>query len=152
MRWTRPAGWHLTLLFLGSVRPERVPELVGLLDGLAVELEPYAVVVRGGGGRAGRGEGVAWLRVEHGAGTLIETARTLARRCPPDITDGTAPRRTPSAHLTVARTAGEPVVSALAQQAHGPLAVRWTISHLDLVRSHLEGGGARYETLHRAPL
>lgn len=152
VRWTSPETWHLTLLFLGSVAPDRTAELERLVDGVAATVEPYDVAVDKGGGRSHRGEGVAWLGLSAGASTLIETATLTAGRYAADITIGASPKRTPSAHLTVARRANEEVMKALHDQAHGPLGVEWTVDRVQLVRSHLEPAGARYETLHEGAL
>jgi 2'-5' RNA ligase len=95
---------------------------------------------------------VAWLGLSEGAGTIIETATLMADVCPADITDGPPPKRTPAAHLTVVRRADEAVIDALRRQAHGRLGVGWTVDRLQLVRSHLERDGARYETLYEATL
>lgn len=152
VRWTRPETWHLTLLFLGSVDPSRATELHDLVDEVATRFAPYMVVADRGGGRTRRGEGVAWLGLSEGAGTLIEAATLTAEYCPHDITDGAPPKRTPSAHLTLVRKADDAVVRALREQSHGPLGVGWTVDRLQLVRSHLEPGGARYETSHEGTM
>jgi len=152
VRWTRPESWHLTLLFLGSVDPARVPELHGLVDEIAVSVAPYRVAADHGDGRFRHAEGVAWLALGDGARTLVETATLTADRCPPDIAQGPPPKRTPSAHLTVVRKADEAVIEALRSQAHGPLSVSWMVDSIQLVRSHLEPGGARYETLHKTTM
>lgn len=152
VRWTGPRTWHLTLLFLGSVGPDRVPELARLVDDLAARTTPYAATVDQGGGRWRRGEGVAWLGLSNGARALIEAATLAAERCPTDITHGPPPRRTPSAHLTIVRKADEAVIRALRVQAHGAVGVGWRVDRIQLVRSQLQPDGARYETLHEATL
>ena len=152
VRWTRPESWHLTLLFLGSVGTDRVAELRSLMEQVAVRWAPYQVRAASGGGRISRGEGVAWLALDEGAGRLIELAAALAEGCPVDMTSGPPPRRTPSAHLTVARRADQAVVDALRRQTHGPLAVGWLVDRLGLIRSHLGPDGACYETVHEVPL
>jgi 2'-5' RNA ligase len=152
VRWTSPESWHLTLLFLGSVGADRVTELRCLMEQEAVRWAPYQVRAASGGGRFSRGEGVAWLALYEGAGTLIELAAALAEHCPSDITTGPPPRRTPSAHLTVARRADRAVIDALRRQTYGPLAVTWTVDRLGLIRSHLGPDGAHYETVHEVPL
>ena len=152
VRWTRPESWHLTLLFLGSVEPARLAELGRVIEQVAAEWAPYHVTAAAGGGRISRGEGVGWLALDEGAATLIELARALADRCPADVTSGPPPRRTPSAHLTIARRADQAVIEALRRQLHGPLAVRWRIDRIGLVRSQLEPDGAHYVTLHEFPL
>jgi len=152
VRWRRPQTWHLTLLFLGAVDPARVAELHGLIDDMAREIAPYRVGVDQGGGRFRHGHGVAWLGLGDGAGALIEAATLIATSCPPGITEGPPPKRTPSAHLTVVRKADEAVIEALRSEAHGPLGVHWTVNTLQLVRSHLDPDGAHYETLRQAAL
>jgi RNA 2',3'-cyclic 3'-phosphodiesterase len=151
-RWTHPRSWHLTLLFLGQVRSERVLEVQALVDEAAAAVAPYHVRADEGDGRLYRGEGVGWLELSQGAGALIELAVALAERCPPAMTAGAPPRRTPSAHLTLARKAGRATIDALRSQAYGPLEVAWRVDRIWLLRSHLDATGARYETLHEATM
>ena len=152
VRWTRPESWHLTLLFLGAADPARVPELETLIVDVARAHAPYRARVDLGGGRVRRGEGVAWLALSEGAGALIDAATDVALRVPPDITEGPPPKRTPSAHLTLARQASELAIDALSEQRHGPLSDEWIVGRIQLVRSHLEPDGARYQTLHESTL
>ena len=152
VRWTPPETWHLTLLFLGQVEPARVPELERLIEEVGRRTEPYRVRVERGGGRISGGEGVAWLGLSTGADRLIDIATLTAEHCPPEATPGRPPKRTPSAHLTVVRKAHDGVIEAVRAQAHGPLGVSWSVDSIELVRSHLEAGGARYETLHRSTM
>jgi 2'-5' RNA ligase len=152
VRWTQPESWHLTLLFLGAVDPRRVPELERLVDEIASQMSPYRAVVDHGDGLLRQGEGVAWLGLGVGSGTLIEAATLAAERCPRDATEGPAPQRTPSAHLTIVRRADALVIEALRSRTEGALGVSWTVDAVELVRSHLEPDGARYETLHLATM
>lgn len=151
-RWLAPATWHLTLLFLGSVPPEQVLSLVALVESVAAASSPAHLGISGGGGRVRRQEGVAWLAVAAGAREMLTIADRLAAACPDGITIGAPPRRTPSAHLTVARRADGALVEALSEQRHGPLWAAWHADGIALVRSHLGPGGSRYETLHEAAL
>jgi 2'-5' RNA ligase len=150
-RWLSPQTWHLTLLFLGSVPGDRVPEVVALLDHVAGMTRPIDLAIAGGGGRVRGAEGVAWLRVEEGAAEVIELSGHLAVDCPDDITAG-PPRRTPSAHVTVARAAQRELVADLASDRWGHPEARWQARSVALLRSHLERHGAHYETLHEAAL
>jgi RNA 2',3'-cyclic 3'-phosphodiesterase len=151
-RWTHPRTWHLTLLFLGSVQQVHVARLEQLVEAVGIEVAPYAAVAERGGGRARQQGGVAWVALGTGAGELIEAATIAVEHCPPDITEGPPPRRTPSAHLTVSRHVDESVIEALRSEACGPLSVRWMVDRIQLVRSHLEPGGARYETLYETTM
>lgn len=152
VRWTHPRTWHLTLLFLGSVQPTHVAQLEQLIDAVVSEVSPYTAVADQAGGRARHHGGVAWLALGAGAGELIEAATIAAERCPRDITEGPPPKRTPSAHLTVSRKVDESVIEALRSQACGPLGVGWMVDRIQLVRSHLEPAGARYETLYQTTM
>ncbi len=152
-RWTPPDTWHLTLLFLGSVDPASVPDLRRLIDHAAVRIPgPYPIRLDQGEGRSHRGIDVAWLGASEGASRLIALADALAQACPPGITHGMPARRSPSAHLTVARSAGTAVIGDLREQRLGPVDVAWTIDRLVLMRSHLSPHGASYETLYERAL
>jgi 2'-5' RNA ligase len=151
-RWLDPESWHLTLLFLGRVPVERAGGLIELVDLVAAAAPPFAASVAGGGGRAQDDDGVAWLSVHEGAARVMATAEDLARACPADTTLGAPPRRTPSAHLTVARRASGDVVAALRTERYRPISAAWTVDRVALLRSHLGPTGARYETLHEATL
>jgi 2'-5' RNA ligase len=61
-------------------------------------------------------------------------------------------RRTPAAHLTVARGSDRHVVRDLAAERWGRPEERFVADCVTLVRSYLEPTGARYETLHQAAL
>jgi 2'-5' RNA ligase len=151
-RWTRPETWHLTLVFLAAVDAPAVAELVRLVDAIARQGAPYEVSVDEGGGRERRGDGVAWLGLSRGAGTLVEMADRVADGCQSVTIDGAPPKRTPNAHLTLARRADRPLIRALREQTCGPLGVSWVVDRLLLVRSQLSSAGAEYETLHEATL
>ena len=61
-RWTQARSWHLTLLFLGEVSVDEIGALKQLADFAAARADgPFRVTARLGGGRARRGDGVAWL-------------------------------------------------------------------------------------------
>lgn len=152
IRWLPAASWHLTLLFLGSVSVHRLEELVAIVDDAALSSLPFRVEVTGGGGRERHGQAVAWLPVGEGAGRVLGLADHLAMACPADLPVSGPPRRTPSAHLTVARSADRAVLDDLTAERWGRPEERWRVDRLVLVRSHLQPSGARYETLHEAAL
>jgi RNA 2',3'-cyclic 3'-phosphodiesterase len=151
-RWLLPETWHLTLLFLGSVPVGRVGEVAAAVDRAATRAGPFRVSVAGGGGRERHGEAVAWLPVGAGAGRVIEMAGWLAADCPADAAIGGPPRRTPAAHLTVARGTDRAAIDDLAAERWGRPEEHWLVDRVALMRSHLERAGARYETLHEAAL
>jgi RNA 2',3'-cyclic 3'-phosphodiesterase len=151
-RWLAADTWHLTLLFLGAVPADRVPDAIALVDAVATATQGFEVGIGAGGGRDRRGEGVAWLAVDAGAGSVIALAEALAARCPADLTRGAPPSRTPSAHLTVARRVDQALIADLSAARLVRSESTWRADRLVLVRSHLEHEGARYQTLHEAPM
>jgi 2'-5' RNA ligase len=146
-RWLSPQTWHLTLLFLGSVQEDRLSEVMALVEHVAEMTRPFDLSIAGGGGRVREGEGVAWLRVADGAGQVSELSGHLDVDCPHDIAAGTPPRRTPAAHVTVARAADRDLVQDLAADRWGHPEARWQARSMTLLRSSLGPRGAHYETL-----
>jgi 2'-5' RNA ligase len=151
-RWLLPEGWHVTLLFLGSVARDRVAGLIELVDAGAARRAPFAVALDGGGGHRSRRGSVAWISVRDGAGTVIALADELEAHCPDGITLGAPPRRTPSAHVTVARRVDDDLITALHLSSLGLIGVSWTAHSMALYRSVLSARGSTYETVHEAAL
>ncbi|MTV23979.1 RNA 2',3'-cyclic phosphodiesterase [Nitriliruptoraceae bacterium ZYF776] len=145
--WTRPEGWHVTLAFLGEVADDDVPRVGPVVAEVARRHAPIGCHL----GAAGRfGDRVLWLGVEDdpvGAiaalGDEVQGALAAA-----ELPVRVAPVRP---HLTLARGrsggVGHDHVAAVA-----PVTVGWEVAHLEVVRSHLGDGPARYETLERLPL
>ncbi|MYS63866.1 RNA 2',3'-cyclic phosphodiesterase [Streptomyces sp. SID5473] len=57
LRWTRPAGWHYTLAFLGEVDEGLLPELEERFRRGARRSVPFRVAISGGGHF---GQGILW--------------------------------------------------------------------------------------------
>ena len=131
-RWTTRDQWHVTLRFLGNVDdPEPVAAALrfALRDALACDVRV--------GPRAGvLGRQVVYLPVvgiDELAAVVIDATRDFGE--PPQA-------RRFRGHLTLARTKGgivDTVALALERE--------WTVREVELVRSHLGRGGARYEAL-----
>jgi RNA 2',3'-cyclic 3'-phosphodiesterase len=149
LRWVERAAMHLTLAFLGSVEPERVDEIKGDVARVA---ERHAAMTRptsrlGAFARPGSAH-VLWYAVADPDGGLAAIAGDLARALWLPSPDPFRP------HVTLARARRRPVdlrgwiEEASAAVPEGILAVR----DLHLMRSHLGGGPARYETLASVPL
>ena len=136
-RWTTRDQWHITLRFLGNV--DDTSPVITALERAATQSAPAEVTI---GPRPGvLGRQVVYLPV---AG-LDELAETVVRETA-GVGDPPQTRRF-RGHLTLARTKGAIVdLSALT------LTASWTVREIELVRSHLGGGPARYETLARLPL
>jgi 2'-5' RNA ligase len=153
-RWMSVDALHVTLVFLGSTDPDRVPAVVRSIHGVAGRHTAIDLQLGGGGGRERRGDdGVAWLTVAEGGGATLRLARELAGALMPlDAGDRRGPRRSPSAHVTVARHAPAALVR---DRFFAPVPdprIGWQADRVLLLRSILGPQGSRYEVVHAAPL
>ncbi len=146
LRWTDSDGWHVTLAFLGPVEPDSVPGLIERLTSISAE---SGTSVRTGGLGAfptpARAR-VAWYGVEDADGRLAGLASDVARALSLRVTQ---PFR---AHVTLARARQRPVdLRSWLASASAPEGVL-EVDRIALMRSHVGGGPARYETLSTVPL
>lgn len=147
LRWTDPAGWHVTLHFLGVTEPAAVPRILAALDEVAAGHAPtrLATGALGGFPSAGRAR-VAWYGVSDPAGSL----RRLAGDVRSVLAADDATRFRP--HVTLARARGEPVdLRGWMADADVPSG-QVSVDRMLLMRSHLGGGPARYETIAAMPI
>lgn len=148
LRWTAPAGWHITLAFLGDVDParvddtaERLPSLVDGVDG-AVELAPDGLVAWPRPAEAR----MAWCRFrpEPGIGELHNRIAGAL---------GVTERRRFRPHVTLARVRGGREVPlempAALEAVDLPTA---PATEVVLYRSHLDPAGTTYEPLAQVSL
>jgi 2'-5' RNA ligase len=145
LRWTDPDSWHLTLAFLGSVDADRVEEVSASLREIAAG-HPSMRLATGGLGAfpsAGRAR-VAWYGVADPDRRLAKLARDVRRALG---VEGSEFR----AHITLARARRQPVPVRGLVALDSPSGVI-EVDHMDLMRSHLGRGPARYERLSTAEL
>lgn len=151
VRWVRPEGIHLTLVFLGSVAGARLQALDPALQ--AVGTQTPAFVLRLGSLGAFPSvtrPRVLWVRVTDAGATLAVLQRGLHVACQ---TQGFAvEKRAFAPHLTLGR-----VVAPLAGPLLLPLQPEGTAPSLEvrsfaLMRSELLPSGARYTRLGDYPL
>jgi 2'-5' RNA ligase len=134
VRWTGRAQWHVTLRFLGDAEVDAVRGVLGKVRAAATQAELAPRTQR-------LGRGVLCVPV-HGledlAAAVVAATAELGR--PPD-------HRTFRGHITLARVEGraKPPLTDLPDRT-------WPVATFALVRSHLGGGPARYETLATWPL
>lgn len=142
VRWTSQAEWHVTLRFLGEVADSEVSDVAGAMTSAVATLGSRSIAL-----------GPATTRL--GKGHLVLPA-TGADELAAAVVDATAehgqrPDDRPFAgHLTIARGRGRRPVPTTLEGT--PLVTSWHAVEVALVRSHLESGGPRYETIARAPL
>lgn len=153
-RWMRGASIHVTLVFLGGIRPGAVPPLADVLRETAARHQPIEITLGhagsfGGGGRPR----VAWIGLDDG----VDELRTLAADLESRVWEAVAGPRMPvpafrpsrrlTPHLTVARRAGSDLVSAIDKTLAAAPPVRWTAERIVLYRSHLGVGPPLHEEL-----
>jgi 2'-5' RNA ligase len=143
LRWTDPDGWHVTLAFLGSTDPERVPEIAGAVERAVVDLPPFELSAGGVGAfpspNAAR---VVYYRIADPDGRMSELALAVRRSL--EVDEGSPFRP----HITLGRVRGdgrERLGEWLRSLEVPSGAVQ--VDRAELYRSHLGKGPARYEAL-----
>ncbi len=146
LRWTDASVWHLTLAFMGATDPAAVPVLVDALREVAARHEPARLTTGGLGAFPSRGRArVAWYGVGDPDRRLQRLAADVARAAG---LDEDARFR---AHITLARARSEPVdlrswLAEAEARADAPSGIL-DLDRVELMRSHLGRGPARYKVL-----
>lgn len=142
MRWTSRDQWHVTLRFLGEV--DDPAEVIDALDG--VRLDPPGHVGAMIGPKVELlGQSVVCVPV---AG-LDEIAHKVAEATE-DIGEPPSPRPF-NGHLTLARLPRRQRVKTASWVGY-PFFASWAVGEVQVVRSHLQDDGSRYEVLATMPL
>jgi 2'-5' RNA ligase len=147
LRWTDPHSWHLTVAFLGSVEADSVPGIAEAVSDVAARSEPMTLA----GGELGaflspERATVAWYGIVGSDGILHRLSRDLRAALGFDDARPFRP------HVTIARARGRPVdLRAFLAGESGPSMIFRT-DHIELMRSHLGRGPARYELIESAVL
>ncbi len=149
VRWSDPAGTHLTLKFLGSVPAPRVDAIVAALRSAAGPLGSFQLQT----GALGvfpnpRRPRVIWL----GVGGELQALHQLQSAVEQEIAPLGFPteERAFSPHLTLGRSPKDPSPAAFAAMRHAVeqtkvlRTVGWQVAEAVLMRSELLPGGARY--------
>jgi 2'-5' RNA ligase len=155
-RVTPPGGWHLTLAFLGQVRPELADEVVRVGEAAVAGVPPARLRLEGAGtfppGR--RAARVLWAGIGGDAEILVRLAAALAAAA--KVAGLRFEDRPLVPHLTLARFSTPAPVppEALALVADAAAAgPPWEARELACYRSTLGGPrGARYRVLREFPL
>lgn len=145
LRWSDPAGWHLTVAFLGALPAVRVDAARVALAGAAAACRPFTTRLDG---RLGSFAGVLWAGMVPDAGLEALAAEVRARLEDAGFPSGQRPFR---AHLTLARTRGRGRVPRAAARGVVPeLAV--PVDRLTLMCTHRAPDGAPYTVEDAWPL
>jgi RNA 2',3'-cyclic 3'-phosphodiesterase len=151
--WTRPAGFHLTLRFLGNrLAPTLIEAVIEGLRPIAAATAPLKVQVRGAGAFPSLNRPrVIWVGLANESlGEVARQVEALSVKCG---FEPEARRFTP--HLTIGRVR-RPSRNARIREALEAAADRdfgaCLIDSMALYRSHLSPHGAAYEALATLPL
>jgi 2'-5' RNA ligase len=150
LRWVRPEGCHLTLVFLGETAEQELPRIDAALS-QAAQQPPFTLRL----GQPGTFGGTRPRVVHTGVAGDID-ALTLAQRRVADALHH-IDQRPFAAHITLARVpqpdraTGAAIAAALAQPLGGE-GPPFTVERISLMRSELHPGGAVYTELSAAPL
>jgi 2'-5' RNA ligase len=148
LRWTDPAGWHVTLAFLGWQDPPLVQDLVNALRGPVAAGVPATLQGAAlGAFPTPRRARVVWYGINDPVerlGRLAAAVRSALTPLVPRLVDESAFR----AHLTLARARDERGTNLTAWLAgHEAPSGSLPVERVILYRSHLGRGPARYEEL-----
>lgn len=149
-RWTRPEGWHLTTVFMGSVAPRSLDRLVEGLAAVAGRTVPFGVGI--GGALcfpAPDRTRVLALGVPEGHEPLATLARAARDAAAHAGADPDGARFT--GHLTLARARRTFDATRWVHVVDSFPGWSWPVGELVLIESHLDDPGSRYEVLERFP-
>ena len=141
LRWTDAESWHVTLAFLGPIEASSVKDLAALLADGVERHAPVRLPTSGVGAfpSAARAR-VAWYGVADLDGALAALAADVRRAAGVETSEFRG-------HVTLARARRDPVdLRAWLRDAEAPLG-ELAVDRVELMRSHLGRGPARYEVL-----
>ena len=159
-RWVRRAALHITLVFLGDVDEERVPELRQILALAAGRHSTINIELRGGGYFGKSKPRTLWAGVSGQTDDLIaihgDVKATLeVARFPTDASDRGPGEAAYVPHMTLARARtprGEPAFMACAAALASREFGRIRVEGLVLYQSEPGAAGPRYSALAILPL
>lgn len=144
LRWVTPAQFHITIRFLGE-QPQSTIELVKSVL-RPVSFDPFEVELSHAGAFPSlENPRSLWLSGRQGAKELNNLAKVVDSSL--DSTGLPREKRAFKAHLTLARTNGTPLSSALLQALQNPPRLTFSCKRLALMRSRLTLQGAVYSEI-----
>jgi 2'-5' RNA ligase len=145
-KWARTEGLHITVVFFGDVKPEKLPEIISTTTRVAARHAKLALEIKGAGTFSGKSPRVLWLGVAGEGDALTALAIELGKELGvvsehPDYTP----------HLTLARAMhvkGDPMLNEVARRLERKKFGSWEVDHLTVY----ESAGGRYRPLAVIPL
>jgi 2'-5' RNA ligase len=154
LRWVKPEHIHLTLVFLGEVRPEDGDKVIQVMSE-AIQHDRFAIAFGGLGIFPPRGlPRVLWLGLQHGIREIVAVQQQVVERLGRvDVVDQERDR-TFRPHLTLARwrtSTGADRRTVLGLNKPEGIA-QLAVTHVALVQSRLSSAGPSYTALCRTKL
>lgn len=140
-KWARTDGLHLTLVFFGELKGERLPEIVATTTRIASGFPKLPLQIKGAGCFGGKNPRILWLGVTGAVQPLANLARQLGQA---HGVVSEHPDYTP--HLTLARSIarrGDPMLDEVAERLGRKTFGGWDVEHLTVY----ESAGGRYRPL-----
>jgi 2'-5' RNA ligase len=145
-RRSRPDSLHLTLVFIGEVAVERLPEVLAVAQGIAVP--SFEVVFDQAG--CWRHNRIAHLAASHTPTALRELVTRLEAGL--DAAEIGFDHRAYVPHVTLLRKADCSAPAEPQMESPALVPIRWLARDFVLVTSSRRSGGALYQQLGRWPL
>lgn len=154
VRWVKPDLLHLTLKFLGEVRPQTVPVIEGVVESVCEGTGPFPMEISGFGAFPTiRRPRVLWVGVD-----ASPALRCLKQDVEWTLSDVGFERETRAfhPHLTLGRAVSSDGAGAFrgldSLSARLSYKAEVKVWKVDLMESHLSASGPRYEILSSLPL
>jgi 2'-5' RNA ligase len=154
VRWVDVDNFHVTLKFLGEVRPDRIPRVEEALQRVAASTQPFTVALGGFGAfPTVRKPRVVWLGLD-----ATPELRCLKQDLEWTLSDVGFDTETRAfhPHVTLGRAGAGDGAGAFRgldeTLAAMPFACDLSVRSVDLMRSHISRTGARYSVLSSAKL
>ena len=145
-KWARTEGLHITVVFFGEMKSEKLEEIVATTRRIARDHASLKLQIKGAGAFGGKEARVLWL----GIGGAVKPLGLLATQLGEALgVVSDHPEYTP--HLTLARSQsakGDPMLSEVATRLGRKKFGAWVADHLTLY----ETAGGRYRALATIPL
>lgn len=151
VRWTKPQQFHLTLRFLGDIPFQHVAGLQASLRAVCAEIHPLHLLAQGVGFFPNaRSPRVIWVGIHDRENRLLTLQQKVESTVQP-FTSGPSGDRF-AGHITLGRfqDANKLNIKDITNQAgsmENRLFGEWTAREIELIRSELLPGGARYTSL-----
>ena len=154
LRMVRPEGVHLTLKFLGEISQEKILSIQRILEQLAEKTPAFSLQLSQAGVFPSTNPAlVLWIGVAGDLTALQGLQMSIDSFLDPIGFASTNSHKTFQPHLTVARFNQRPKkmdrhrCADLHLSSWDPPDISFTVDLISLMRSHLQIGGARYQTV-----